>query len=486
MKSTRTMKLLGPFSGTGFPAVWNRCGWEPVGMLTRNSRPGLTLIEVLIALTMTLIVLGAMMTAFQVVSKRMQSGRAVIEVSNRLRSVETILRNDLEGITVEARPYLTSLPPGFLQIVEGPRRDKLEANDLANSAMGDIDDVISMTVQSNRMFRGRLQDGSTIESPLAEVVWFTTWNSAVPQPGFLESVDLRRRLLLIVPPNFPSYPVLRQSLNWQGVRDFFRNNDISARIEPVSQNQFNIIANTLEDLAVRKNRFGHLPPFAVGYGGSPASPALDLSRPDQGFPNAIHAAMLFDFSTERDIVLTDVVGFDIKVYSPNAVVKRDPSGRYVLNPHDLGYARDDDTGYPGGVDPQPFGAFVDLGDAAGDLVLPGVWFNGLPLNQSFLGGMVSTWPGGGITNTYDTWTPVYESDGINQDASQGGWRALRIDTFVNGLDDDGANGVDDAGERETMPPYSYPIRGIEIQLRAAEKLTKQIQQLTIRHSFLPE
>jgi hypothetical protein len=462
---------------TGFDIQSGFCWWnsERVLRLSRNSRSGLTLIEVLIALTMTLIVLGAMMTAFQVVSKRMQSGRAVIEVSNRLRSVETILRSDLEGITVEARPYLNNLPPGFLQIIEGPRRDgdRLRANDFANSAMGDIDDVISMTVQSNRMFRGRLQNGLTIESPLAEVVWFTTWNRDIPQPGFLESVDLRRRLLLILPRSFPGYPVLGQSLNWQGVREFFRNNDVSARIEAVNQNQFNIIANTLEDLAVRKNRFGHLPAFAVSYG---VSPALDLNRPDQGFPNAIHAGMLFDFSTDRDIVLTDVVGFDIKVYSPNAVVKRDSSGRYVLDPHDVGYAV--------GGNPQQFGAFVDLGDANLENPQVPAWFSGRPSELSFLRNENSTWPDGGIANTYDTWTPVYESDGINQDARQGGWRAERIDTFVNGLDDDDANGVDDAGERETMPPYPHPIRGIEIQIRSAEKLTKQIQQLTIRHSFL--
>ena len=43
------------------------------------SRRGLTLIEIMIALTMTLIVLGAMMQAFQYASGQMQMGRATME-----------------------------------------------------------------------------------------------------------------------------------------------------------------------------------------------------------------------------------------------------------------------------------------------------------------------------------------------------------------------------------------------------------------------
>jgi len=459
---------------------------------------GLTLIEVLIALTMTLIVLGAMMTAFQVVSKRMQNGRAVIELSNRLRSVETILRSDLEGLTVEARPYLSSLPPGFLQIVEGPQRDRTAGDlNLANSAIGDVDDLISMTVQSNQMLRGRLENPfalppvkGVIESPLAEVVWFTLWDwdspgRLIPDPQFMESVTLRRRILLVIPPSminyFPNYPILGSNLTWAQVRNFFQINDISARVEPVAANQFNIVANTLGDLAVRKNRFGHFPAFATGNFNPDGSPVINLSLPNQGFPNKIHAGLLAQFTTPRDIVLTDVVGFDIKVYSANAELRQDVSGRYALESHDVGFNEPDLFQIVG-----PFGGFVNMGDAVG---LPGTWFSGPPLPLSFLNGSISSWPTSlpvNVENTFDTWTPAYESDGINQDFALGGWRANTVDSFVNGLDDDGVNGVDDAGERETMPPYPYPIRGIEIQIRAAEKLTKQVQQTTIRHNFVPE
>ena len=47
-------------------------------------RPGLSLIEIMIAMVMTLIVLGAMMAAFAYGSSEMQKGRATIELNNRL------------------------------------------------------------------------------------------------------------------------------------------------------------------------------------------------------------------------------------------------------------------------------------------------------------------------------------------------------------------------------------------------------------------
>ena len=75
------------------------------------SRRGLTLIEIMIALTMTLIVLGAMMQAFQYASGQMQMGRATMELANRLRSAEELLRSDLSNLTVEPRPYTGNTNP---------------------------------------------------------------------------------------------------------------------------------------------------------------------------------------------------------------------------------------------------------------------------------------------------------------------------------------------------------------------------------------
>ena len=94
--------------------------------LNSNSRRnGFSLIEILIAMDMTLIVLGAMMAAFSYGSSEMHQGRAAIDLSSRLQAAESLLRNDLDRITVDVRPhhFVSSPPNGYLEIVDGPRRD---------------------------------------------------------------------------------------------------------------------------------------------------------------------------------------------------------------------------------------------------------------------------------------------------------------------------------------------------------------------------
>jgi curli biogenesis system outer membrane secretion channel CsgG len=47
------------------------------------------------------------------------------------------------------------------------------------------------------------------------------------------------------------------------------------------------------------------------------------------------------------------------------------------------------------------------------------------------------------------------------------------------------NLVDDALERETSPPYPVPLRGIEIRIRCYEPSSRQVRQVTVRHTFVP-
>ena len=81
---------------------------------------------------------------------------------------------------------------------------------------------------------------------------------------------------------------------------------------------------------------------------------------------------------------------------------------------------------------------------------------------------------------YDTWTPEYEKNGRNEDFD------TLVDEGTNGFDNDSANGVDDNLERETMPPYGYPVRGLQISLRVIERNTSQVDQATVIQSFVPE
>lgn len=523
---------------------------------TADSRRGLSLIEIMIALTMTLIVLGAMMTAFQSVSQQMQSGRAMIELASRVRNIESTLRSDLGNLTVEPRPYTTTIPPGYFQIVEGPRTDSLGSripnvnplfvietmrapNDV-NIVVGDLDDTLSMTVQTRgRLFRGRF-NGQIVESPVAEVVWFPVWNNPDPQDGipvYEEKFEIRRRQLLVL----PNPAILRTNITWVEVRRFFLDNDVSARILPslTSADQYDIVANQLADLAVRKNRFGHLPAFDNGINGVHMTwpqpnpwlglptlngpyPINDPSNPNaNGFPNQQHYKVLRALSSplglplnlqrsgdsEIGVVLTDVVSFDVRVFSPNAHVKLDqdltqnpqPIPNIVLEPGDFVDVNTANT-FPYVVPNTPnpgitivdSGAFVDLGFT--DLRNrnpdePPAWFSGRP--SLVLGNLpvganwpFSTYPPDSLHTlleyVFDTWTPFYESDGIDQD------RSGLPDQGTDGLDSNNQNGVDDIGERETRPPYNYPIRGIEIRIRTVEKTTKQVHQTTVLHSFVPE
>ena len=400
-----------------------------------HRRSGLTLVEILIALTMTLIVLGTMMTAFRVASEEMQNGRALIELANRARSVEDALRTDLGSLTVETRVFDGTVEPnGYFEYIEGPVLDAMFAAGI-DTFQGDCDDVLCFTARSadGVLFRGRRKNvtangggatdmtlnGTTpIESSLAEIVWFATvrGNDVADGPldrqnatnvDFDDSIHVHRRVLLIR----PDLGTLATDLSPPEVNNFIRNNDISVRVVAGTGGSFNLIANSLTDLAVRANRFAHVP-------------FLD----DNSFPNNFSVVLLENRVASDDSVninydptmpptwqalppmLTDVGAFDLRAYSPTARVYDVPAANLIVEPSDPGF-----TPPPAGGALVQRGAYVDLG----------------------FGGMADEWfsaasSSGTTSDKWDTWTPFYERDGINQDN----------DTDANGdpLVDEGTNG----------------------------------------------
>lgn len=509
-------------------------------------RAALTLVEILIALTMTLIVLGTMMTAFKYASEEMQNGRAMIELSNRTRTVEDYLRADLASITVEPRVHTGATEPnGYFEVIEGPARDFTPSNPdyslgqpvLAspeNSYLGDCDDIIAFTSRSSDgvLYRGRfklitdntqadvadMQLGATTieESSLAEIVWFTTVNDneigsispqlAVPknaneQVDFDDSVRIHRRQLLIRPDLAGFDPIsgavlptgqLANELSLTEVNNFIRNNDISVRVVQGdvqgANGRFDIFANDLQDLAVRGHRFAH------------DSDVIVAGRPVVRFPNNLTFGILrnriaSDDQSNVDYVdgaatqqwqplpplLTDVAGFDVRVYSPNAAVGVDSN--VMIEPGDIGYAV-----FPA-ASLQPLGAYVDLGYAAGaPATRAGEWFIGNSAVKPQLGTAAL---GHGVYrgNVWDTWTPVYERDGVNQNIfgeTMAGITPRRIDEGANGADNGGTSVIDDPEERETMPPYANPLRALKVNLRLVEKGTKRVHQISVVQSFVPE
>lgn len=512
-------------------------------------RSGLTLVEIMIALTMTLIVLGAMMTAFQFASEQMQMGRGVMEMANRLRAAEELMRSDLSNLTVDPRPYTESTAPnGYFEIVEGPQRDygaysdgtsgsfpftanatltgildtnsngipdpvdftidtparvavgssDVDGNNVddlydttfpGNSYRGDHDDVWMGTVRSeNQPFRGRYVAPSAtvtvpsttlptvdftqasltaiIESPIAEIVWWTDYddlNNNYVADFNAESITVYRRVLLIRPGlPLPAFATLDAAMR------YLATNDISARVVILPSGNFQVVANDINDLANRQNRYCHHP-----LAGAPASFPQYLNRLTlRGLRSADYvsggASVVLN---GNDIVLTDVAAFDLKVYSPNAGVKVE--GGVTVDPSDIGFVSS-------GSATAGIGAFVDLGHVGGG------WFSGstTPLSQLTYQYRFDLAPAAQLTGlmdlVYDTWTPLYESDGIDQNMDG------LVDEGTNGLDDRGPVAPDDDSERETRPPYPYPVRGVKATIRLIEKNTKQVHQSSVVHSYVPE
>ena len=121
-----------------------------------------TLLEMLIAMALTLIMVGAIAEFYAYVGETIKDGRAMITMSSQLRGAIQRLKTDLDLITVPmAPPVDDSSGLGYFEIAEGIGKDWDPANlrnaDLSyisgsppaaqfsewESLYGDIDDVIA-------------------------------------------------------------------------------------------------------------------------------------------------------------------------------------------------------------------------------------------------------------------------------------------------------------------------------------------------------
>lgn len=433
----------------------------------RHQRDGLTLIELLIAVGLTLIIIAAMIRAFKTSSESISLGRAKMDMHNKIRVVTETLRRDLQNATHVPNPRLTQ--DGYFEIVEGEESDVDHAA-LDNSFIGDHDDILALTVRSEgEPFRGRF-NGGFVESYMAEVVWWVQHadSGTGTEPGYDGNLKLYRRVLLIRPTgvDLTVLPAAQQT----NILTYYANNDVSVRPDGAG----GLLTNSLADLSNRANRFAHnstLFPHEFFTGGT-ASSLFNraLTGVDEGF----------------DLMLDECVAFDVKVFDPTAEVfmpvNVGSSVGQVVDYDDPGFndpsaANDILREFPpasnAGAYPQA-GGYVNLGydpDATDVLGFGNDrWFN----NQAFENGYTF-----GNPATYCTWWAGYEADGLDQDADG------LFDEGSDGLDNDNTSGIDDNLERETQPPYAYPIRSLEIRVRMIEKKTNQILQKSVRESFVP-
>jgi hypothetical protein len=298
---------------------------------------------------------------------------------------------------------------------------------------------------------------------------------------------LRRRVLLIRPDlDLSGYSPT--TISGTTTYSFFNSNDISAR--PVLDSSGNLVmrANSLADLSQRENRFAH----DARVIGSATAPT---------FPYRLDSAVLSALAQTgnrlgEDILLSNLLACDVRAYDPTAllVASPGPDGAWgqvgldddgdgtVDNVTEAGWAGSDDLAtIPG--DPAwssagaaiGQGAYVDLNYSSYAAGASSI-FSGTPQAKSWLnatGGLP-------VMATYDTWSFWYERNGSDDDGDG------TTDEGTNGLDDDNNNGVDDLGERETSPPYPYPLRGLQVRIRIYEPDTRQMRQATVAADFVPD
>ena len=436
----------------------------------RVKHRGLTLVEMLVATAATLILMAAIAQVFSVFGSSLNDSRAVVELDGRMRTVAARLRADLAGATARPVPPLDAQAgEGYFEIIEGPRTD---ADATANSSIlhGDTDDVLMFTTRSvNTPFLGRsgMAGGAFAESTAAEVIWFLrrTMTATTPSVQYTENPSTftlyRKQLLVLGTPGFA--PFVADNTTTRTLADFYQEYDMSVRPPYTSglvtvSGSVALTPNTLLDLTKREWRFLHSAttsfPFRfVDHQSFPAPPGLIFPP---GSPRV-----------GEDVVLTNVIAFDVRVFDPAAPVG--VSGGTALVPGD-----------PGFVGGAASGAYVDLGNgvtANSVLTTLGIapHFAGFGTSKSQL---IAT---GTTRRTYDTWSTHYEANGIDEDDGGSGL----VDEGSDGLDNDGDGHVDENDEQETAPPYPYPLRGIEVRIRCYEPSSRQVRQVTVRHTFVP-
>jgi hypothetical protein len=206
----------------------------------------------------------------------------------------------------------------------------------------------------------------------------------------------------------------------------------------------------------------------------------------------------------EDVVLTNVIAFDVRVFDPDARPKLNgtTSGTTVVYPNEQTYSTLSTTG---SVSAAAFkGCFLDLGGNVRTSLVPNVLVPDVVSTGTFtaftaLSGSAAA--KSGLVATYDTWNTAYETNGLNEDNdtedlngngsldagedrnANGILDAPLIDEGVNGLDDDGDGIPDDPDETETAPPYSRPLQAIEIRIRCYDPTSREIRQTTVRHTF---
>jgi hypothetical protein len=508
------------------------------------NRRALTLVEMLVSLVCVLLLMLAYTQLFSSVGTRITEARSMIDLTNRMRSAASRLRTDLAGHTCDLiPPQNPASGDGYFEYIEGPLHDKPGENGLIADAtsgadskfLGDTDDVLMFTVRSkDAAFTGHY-NSTPVQSQIAEVVWFLrptmlvdpSSSGTATVPASPPTFTLYRHTYLVLP-TYQGNPTAITATPIASAllpnTTFYQNNDISVHYDLVAGN---FVPNSLGDLAKRECRFGHNfvsnassangfphqvnPGYLVPFGGA-------LSSGSSGTYSVVTSNARYG----EDVLLTNVVSFDVQAWDPTApVYTSSTTPPLAVTPTDPGFPYPTSlptrtladlaglVGNPSKPQPSNVGAFVDLN-----------WFNlswdgtasAVPWSSSSIGGPATMSPfysrgrmltpptalnnqllasapstfdinnswmfgnaGSGNPATYDTWSTHYEHDGINQ-----------VTGGTTNADPSSSGFQDNANYTETSPPYPVPLRGIKITIRCYEPDSRQMHEVSVVESFVPQ
>lgn len=274
-----------------------------------TSQQGFTLIEMLIAMAITLMMMAAVARAFAFVGERVRDSRGNVSLSSELRDVTTRLNDELRNCTVSLKPVggNEADPNGYFLYYEGPMTDAtttifgryatIDGSTVAqDSRFGDLDDYLAFTAVAppGAWFTGQVPaymlnaalDPNSIDAAVkaaaitpvvirsryAEIVYFVnpernTIGDIIDVDGDLiaDRLMLYRRVLLIRPDlNLGTDGTLLQiaaDSSWlTGMSRVHQVADLSVhrRLNLDGSPGTSLVANTLAELAQPHNRFAHV------------------------------------------------------------------------------------------------------------------------------------------------------------------------------------------------------------------------------------
>ncbi|HJQ81189.1 MAG TPA: prepilin-type N-terminal cleavage/methylation domain-containing protein, partial [Lacipirellulaceae bacterium] len=92
--------------------------------MARCNRCGFTIVEMLVAMAITLVMMAAVVTLFANISGSVRNRRATAEMNGQVRHVRNVLQQDLQGATCPGMPWQRpESNHGYIELIEGQYRD---------------------------------------------------------------------------------------------------------------------------------------------------------------------------------------------------------------------------------------------------------------------------------------------------------------------------------------------------------------------------